>query len=332
MADGHSPALADCTASVNALTQPLLRALLADAAALRLGVATLANGTVVVDAGIEAAGGLEAGRRIAELCLGGCGRVSLRAGSGFGGWTWHLDVHSTHPVLACLASQYAGWSLKHGAGQAAFFALGSGPARALGSREPLFAELGYRDRHTHGCLVLEVDRVPPVAVAEEVAQACGIAPAALTLVLTPTYSLAGTVQVVARVLEVALHKAHEIGFPLAAIRDGAGTAPLAPPARDFLTAMGRTNDAIIFGGDVHLFVDCDDEQAHALARELPSSTSSDYGRPFAEIFKACDYDFYKVDKLLFSPARARVTSLGSGTTFVGGRLDEPMLDRAFGRE
>ncbi|MGE0383580.1 MAG: methenyltetrahydromethanopterin cyclohydrolase [Gammaproteobacteria bacterium] len=316
--------------SVNALARPLVEAFISDAAALRVRIDTLANGTRVIDAGIEVRGGLEAGRRIAEICLGGLGRVSLRSGSPFPRWPWQLDVHTAQPVLACLGSQYAGWSLKHGEGKQAFFALGSGPGRALGSSEELFGELGYRDRCDSACLVLEVDRIPPVEVADKIAAACGLPPARVTLVLTPTTSLAGNVQVVARVLEVALHKAHELGFPLAAIVDGAASAPLAPPHGDFLQAMGRTNDAIIFGGDVHLFVDAGDDDARALAHGLPSSTSSDYGRPFAQVFKSYGYDFYKVDKRLFSPARARVTAMKSGLTFAAGTLDAAQLDRAFG--
>jgi len=316
--------------SVAARAAPLLDALIADADALRLGIETLDNGTTVVDAGIEVRGGIEAGLRIAAICCGGLGQVALRAGGPFPQWRWQIDVHSADPVLACLASQYAGWSLKHGEGKGAFQALGSGPGRAQGSREPLFDELGYRDRHPRACLVLEVDRRPPAALAASIAAACGVQPDHLTLVLTPTTSLAGTVQVVARVLEVALHKAHELGFPLEAIVDGAGSAPLPPPGADFLTAMGRTNDAIIFGGEVHLFVDAGDEAAAGLAHNLPSSTSRDYGQPFAAIFKACEYDFYRIDKLLFSPARATVTSLRSGRAHSAGRLDEPLLERAFG--
>ena len=58
-------------------------------------------------------------------------------------------MRSAQPVLACLGSQYAGWSLaasKEETGGKKFFSLGSGPARALAAKEKLFAELGYRDR------------------------------------------------------------------------------------------------------------------------------------------------------------------------------------------
>jgi methenyltetrahydromethanopterin cyclohydrolase len=79
-----------------------------------------------------------------------------------------------------------------------------------------------------------------------------------------------------------------------------------------------------------LFVDCDDMSAEKLARELPSSASKDYGRPFAEIFKAVRYDFYSIDPHLFAPAKVAVTAVNSGRTFHSGRFDEPLLDRSFG--
>ena len=178
--------------------------------------------------------------------------------------------------------------------------------------------------------MLETDRHPPPALAEKVSKDCGVAPEQVTLVLTPTGSLAGVVQIAARVVEVALHKAHEIGFPLAAVVDGAGRTPLPPPIGDPLAAMGRTNDTILFGGDVHLFVSCEDGQAEDLARRLPSSNSGDYGRPFAEVFRDYGYDFFRIDPMLFSPARVAVTALGSGRTFHGGRLDGEALERSFG--
>lgn len=320
---------AEAKISINALVRPLVQALIADAGPLRLGIDRLANGTVVVDAGIRTIGGVEAGRRISEICLGGLGRVHLRAG-GFVNWPWQLDVSSSAPVLACLASQYAGWSLKHGEGKGAFQALGSGPARALGSKEELYEELGYRDRAETGCLVLEVAKVPPVEVADHVAQSCGIDPEHLTLILTPTTSLAGGVQVVARSLEVALHKAHTLGFPLTAIVDGMATAPVCPPAPQVLTAMGRTNDAILFGGQAQLFVDCGDHEAAELAQRMPSSCSRDYGKPFAQVFKDCNYNFYDIDPMLFSPAQVTVTCLTSGRSYHAGRLDEQLLESSFG--
>ena len=316
--------------SVNGLAAPLVRRLAEDAAALRVVVEPALDGHAVIDAGIDCRGGIEAGRRIAEICLGGLGRVRLAAGGPLRRWPWMIEVQAADPVLACLGSQYAGWSLTVGDGKDAYRALGSGPARALAAREPLFAEIGYRDRADSACLVLEVEKRPPPALVAKVTRDCGIAAAGLTLILTQTRSLAGAVQIVARVLEVALHKAHELDFPLDRILDGMGAAPLPPPAPDFVAAMGRTNDAIIYGGAVQLFVAGPEAEARDLAEALPSRASRDYGRPFAEIFAAHKGDFYAIDPMLFSPARVTVTALDSGRSFHAGALDEALIDTSFG--
>jgi methenyltetrahydromethanopterin cyclohydrolase len=326
--------------SLNQMAWDLFTALERDAATLRLGLARGALGERLIDAGSAYAGGIgaggigsggigsggiEAGRRIAEICLGGLGRVSLISDATQTRWPLTLSVASSQPVLACLASQYAGWSLQEGK----FFALGSGPARALARKEALFAELDYRDQAEHAVLVLESAKPPPAAIVEKVASDCGVAPDHLGVIYAPTQSLAGSVQVVARVLEVALHKAHEHHFPLDRIRDGAAAAPLAPPHPDFVTAMGRTNDAIIFGGRVHLFVTGPEAAARDLAEHLPSSTSRDYGKPFADIFRAAKGDFYAIDGALFSPAAALVTALETGRTFHSGQINPIALDASF---
>ncbi len=321
-------------ASVNKLSQPLVQELLENADKLRLKVQKLANGCTLIDAGIEAIGGLEAGRIITEICLGGMGTVSLSHSTYTENWPLTVNVYSSNPVLACLGSQYAGWSLSHGK----YYALGSGPARAMAIKskkgivvpvEELYKELAYRDSHDSTVLVIENDALPPLEIVEKVANACGILPADLTIIVTPTSSLAGCVQVVGRVLEVAMHKAHTLHFPLENIIDGTGSAPVCPPHPNFVQAMGRTNDAILFAGQVHLFVKGSDEEAEKLALSLPSSTSKDYGKPFAKIFKECNYDFFKIDALLFSPASVIVTAVESGRSFRAGKLDNELLNLSF---
>ena len=315
---------------INHVTAQYVETLVANAGALRLGIGALDCGARVIDAGIGFPGSIDAGRLIAQICMGMLGKVAVQAAGPVPGWTSNLCVHSRNPVVACLGSQYAGWSLKHGEGKAAFHALGSGPARILARKEALYEELEVEDRGPVATLVLEVDRVPPDELAAKIAADCGVEPHRLNLILTPTSSMAGTTQVVARVLEVALHKAHELHFPLHDIVDGIGSAPLPPPAPDFLHAMGRTNDAILFGGSVHLYVNGPDEAAEALARDLPSSASRDYGRPFAQVFKEYGYDFFKIDPMLFSPAQVTVSALQSGRSFRAGAIDMRLLGESFG--
>ncbi len=323
------------TASVNKLAAPLVEQLLGQADKLRLGITRLDNGCTIIDAGINVPGGLEAGRIIAEICMGGLGTVTIQHSPYTANWPLSVTVYSSNPVLSCLGSQYAGWSLSH----EKYYALGSGPARAMASklkenqREPveeLYKELAYRDEGGTAVLVIENDAIPPLEIIEKVAAACQLQPAQLTIIVTPTSSLAGGVQVVSRVLEVAMHKAHALHFPLENIIDGSGSAPICPPHPKFVKAMGRTNDAILFAGLVHLFVKGDDAAAEKLANALPSSTSKDYGKPFAEIFKQYDYDFFKIDAMLFSPASVIVTAVESGNSFRAGKLDNALLDQSFG--
>ncbi len=322
-------------ASVSELTQPLVNELIENQQKLRVAVETLENGSTVIDAGINAPGGMEAGRIITEICLGGMGTVTLTQSPYTENWPLMVNVHTSNPVIACLGSQYAGWSLSH----EKYYALGSGPARAMATKqkegqtvpvEDLYSELDYRDTSEKTVLVIENDAIPPLPIVEKIVTACGVKPESLTIIVTPTSSLAGCVQVVGRVLEVALHKAHELHFPLENIIDGIGSAPLCPPHPDFVKAMGRTNDAILFAGQVQLFVAGSDEAAEKLANQLPSSTSKDYGKPFAEIFKAYEYDFFKIDGMLFSPASVIVTAVESGKSFQAGKLDNDLLNQSFG--
>ncbi len=312
--------------SINALSQPLVDAFIAQASKLNCHVLQHNTGATIVDAGIVATGGMEAGRLIAKICMGGLGRVKLMQSPQFKNYPTIINSYSSSPVLACLGSQYAGWHLSH----EKFFSLGSGPARSIAQREELFKELAYKDSAEKTVLVLETDKIPPAEIIEKVARDTNIKPENLTFILTPTTSLAGTTQVVARVLEVALHKLHTLHFPLNQIVEGVGSAPLPPISSDFLTAMGRSNDAILFGGLVQLNVNCSDAEAKKLARDLPSNSSKDYGKPFADIFKAVNMDFYQIDPLLFSPAMVNITNLQTGNSFVGGELNDVLLNQSFG--
>lgn len=312
--------------SINQLSQPLVTALINDANALNLNVYPHATGATIVDAGIEATGGLEVGRRIAEICMGGLGQVSFVQNSHFENWPAGIQVTAKNPVLACLGSQYAGWALSF----EKFFSLGSGPARCVAQREDIFSDIQYKDSANKTVLILETDKIPPAEIIAKVVRDTNVSAENLTFILTPTRSLAGTVQIVARVLEVALHKLHTLHFPLEQLVDGIASAPLPPPSPDFLTGMGRTNDAILFGGFVQLFVQSTDEAAKQLAADLPSSASKDYGKPFAQVFKAVNMDFYQIDPLLFSPAKVTIINLTTGNSFFGGAFNEALLNQSFG--
>ena len=112
------------TLSINTLIAPKVDHLVNFAHGLGLSASRMSNGSLLIDAGISGHGSIEAGRQIAEICLGGLATARLRAARDYQNWPWHVDVHTSHPVIACLASQYAGWNLSHGQGEGTFSALG----------------------------------------------------------------------------------------------------------------------------------------------------------------------------------------------------------------
>ncbi len=222
-------------------------------------------------------------------------------------------------------SQYAGWQIERNG----FHAMGSGPMRALAQVEDLFAAFPIKDNSGSSVGVIESSLLPPAELCNFVADQCGISPRKLTLLVAPTNSLVGTMQIVARSVETAMHKLHELKFDVQCVRSGLGTAPLPPSGGKTLVAMGRTNDAILYGASVILWCDCEDDYLAEFVTRVPSCSSSDYGRPFAQLFESYDYDFYKMDKLLFSPAAISMISLRSGRTFSAGEINDALVKQSF---
>ena len=297
----------------------------ARAAELRVAVQTLPSGARVIDAGIDARGGYGAGIALAQLCMGGLGNIALTTLQIGGEALPGVQVWTDHPAVACMASQYAGWALSVGK----YFAMASGPLRAHARVEKeLFDKLEYAETAKRGVLVLEGRAIPTEEAVSVVAQKSSLPASAITFAIAPTASLAGGVQVVARVLETGLHKMEVLGFDVRKVVSGVGTAPLPTLAKNDLRAIGRTNDCILYGGETHFLIDATDDELTDLAKKLPASSSNDYGTPFYETFKKYDGDFYKIDKLLFSPAEVWLTSATTGKTFHGGLLNFEVLRRS----
>jgi methenyltetrahydromethanopterin cyclohydrolase len=222
-----------------------------------------------------------------------------------------------------MASQYAGWAISVGK----FFAMGSGPLRAHARVErELFEKLGYEEHADEGVLVLEGRTLPTDEVAGWVAEKARLRPGALTFVVAPTASLAGGVQISARIIETGLHKMETLGFDVRRVVSAIGTAPLPPVAKNDLKAIGRTNDCILYGGQARYTVRAGDKELEQLAQQVPASASRDYGTPFYDIFQRYEGDFYKIDPLLFSPAEVWLTSTETGRTFHAGRLNPEVLE------
>ena len=310
---------------LNSRAAQLVETYVASAATLRVAVHDVPGGGRVIDCGVAAEGGLGAGLALAQVCTAGLAEISLVPGE-IGGRGWpHVLVASDHALPACLFSQYAGWQI----GVEKFFAMGSGPMRALSAREEVFKKLDYRETAEAAVGVLEGRKLPTPAVFQFIAEKTKVAPDRTTLLVAPTASMAGNLQVVARSVETALHKLFELGFDLARIRSGVGTAPLSPVAKDDLTGIGRTNDAILYGARVTLWVRGDDESIAEIGPRVPAMASSMYGEPFLKIFEKAGHDFYKIDPHLFSPAEIVFQNLDTGRVHSFGKTAPDVLKRSF---
>ncbi|MBI2824216.1 MAG: methenyltetrahydromethanopterin cyclohydrolase [Planctomycetia bacterium] len=309
--------------NLNQGAQALCQRLLADIDRFHGAISTVAGATVI-DLGINAPGGHDAGLALAEVCLAGLARVEIVQPSEPHAWPF-VAVSTDHPVAACMASQYAGWQIAIGQ----YFAMGSGPMRAVAAKEELFARIGCRETADEVVGVLETRKIPTPEVIDYIAKACRVAPERLTLLVAPTASPAGTLQIVARSVETALHKLLELGFDLSRVERGTGTAPLPPVAADDMAAIGRTNDAILYGGEATLSVRGDDASLEAIGPRVPSSASPDHGQPFAAIFERYNRDFYKIDPLLFSPAVLAFRNLDTGYQHSFGHARPDVLAESF---
>jgi methenyltetrahydromethanopterin cyclohydrolase len=190
----------------------------------------------------------------------------------------------------------------------------------------LFEKLSYEEEAEDGVLVLETRTLPTDEVVASIAAKARLEPVQLTFLVAPTASLAGGVQISARIIETGLHKIETLGFDVRRVIGATGTAPLPPVAKNDLRAIGRTNDCILYGGQARYTVQAGDAELENLAEQVPASASRDYGTPFYEIFQRYGGDFYKIDPLLFSPAEVWLTSTETGRTFHAGRLNPEVLE------
>ncbi len=281
----------------------------------------------VLDFAVGRVGTLEAGVILSQICMGGLGQIEL-AKPVVGLGLPRVVVFTESPLLACIGSQYAGWPISQGE----FFAMGSGPMRMPRGKEEILNRYDLHRPSRHAVGVLESNEIPGEGVIQLIAADCGVDPSDVCLCVARTASWPGVVQVVARSVEVAMHKLHELNFDLSTIVCGAGSAPMPPIAVDDMTALGWTNDAILYGARVELVVDTTDDAVEEIAEQIPSCSSTEFGTPFLDIFNKYGQDFYKIDKMLFSPAEIVITNQATGRVFHAGEIRNDVLKLSFGIE
>lgn len=316
------------TLSVNRLAWKLLEGLIEKQEFYRVKVTKTSSGTTIVDAGIDAKGGFQAGKILTEICMGGCGKARIVSRQYGKLELPSIIVYTDNPTIATLGSQYAGWQIRVDD----YFAIGSGPARALALKpKEIYEEIGYRDDFEKAVIVLETNKHPPDKLIKLFVKECGISTENLAVIVAPTSSIAGSIQISGRIVETGIHKLRKLGFDANMILYAYGCAPIPPVHPKFIKAMARTNDAILYGGTVYYIVDCaDEEKLTKILDKTPSKASKSYGSPFIDIFKEANYDFYKIDPNLFAPASVIINNMKTGNTFKSGEINVKTLKDSFG--
>jgi len=287
------------------------------------------QGVTIIDTGIAAKGTIEAGRLVTEICLGGYGEAEVKKIKYADDLTSEsIYVQTNYPAISTLGSQFADWQIKEND----FFAIGSGPARALARKnKQLYEKIDYQDESDRTVLVLETSKEPPENVIHQILEDCKVQPEKLILILVPTTSIVGSTQVSGRIVETGLHKLLKLGLDPKLAANAHGSAPIAPVHKKFAEAMGRSNDAILYMGETFYEVrGMEDAELKQIVEKTPSSASPQYGRPFLQIFKEANFDFYKVDPNLFAPAVVTVKNVETGTILKAGRTNLNVFKNSIG--
>jgi methenyltetrahydromethanopterin cyclohydrolase len=294
---------------------------------LKIKSTELDNGATIIDCGVDMEGGYDAGMYLSRLCVADLADLSYTKFDIDGLPVPAIQVATDHPTIACMASQYAGWRISVGK----YFGMGSGPARALGLKpKELYEEIGYKDDSEFAVLVMESSALPTEEVVEYIAKHCSVDTENVYIAVAPTASIAGCVQISARVVETGIHKLESIGFDINTIKSGFGVAPIAPIVGDDTKCMGSTNDCIIYCGETYYTVEYGDaEKLEEFVKKAPSTTSKDFGKPFYNTFKEAGFDFFKVDAGMFAPAKITINDLKSKKSFTSGKINPGILLESF---
>jgi methenyltetrahydromethanopterin cyclohydrolase len=307
--------------SLNRMAVELVDEAIDFAGELNVDVMELDSGATVLDFGVRAAGGIEAGLLLAEIQTAGLATIQTRMDEVAGTPFPFVELTTDRPALSLLCSQKAGWELA----AEGVDGLGSGPARALVGEEGEFEAVGYYDEFDLTVLAVEAATLPGDAAAAQVADRAGVAPSGVFLPTYPTGSMVGSVSAAARAPELALFRLFELGYDPTDVVSAAGSAPVAPVSHDEAVAMGRTNDALAYGGRVYLQVRSDFDRFD----EVPSTAAAEYDTPFERVFEDADWDFYEVPESVFAPAQVTVDVI-DGPTYALGGTNEDLLAESFG--
>ncbi len=261
----------------------------------------------VLDLGINKDAGKEAAIKVAQVTMGSLGEARLE----------DTKIHVTipeKPSVACLSCQLAGWAIPIGGKNK----LGSGPARILAKKpSDIIDRIAYHEKSDKAAIAIETSVLPDEKTCNYILEETGAKE--LIIAAFRGNSEVGLVNIMARVVEMALFRLDNLGYDTNQIISAEGTAPI-PKLDDRI--MFTSNDAIIYGSSVRIEVNDWDPE---LTEVSVSQASKFYGRSFEEIFNEAGGDFFKIDPEIFAPAKLHISF--EGNDYRVGCVNNELLNR-----
>ena len=288
-----------------------------------------AGGATIVDLGVAASGSWLGAKLWVEAAHGGMaeftyGRMRVKDME-----LPTAEVIIDNPMLSVIACESGAWKL----GEGQFVPIGSGPARAKARADRFAKRVEYSDPSPDVVLQLQMKQLPTDETLQFVADACGISQSHLVAMVAPSASLVGGVQVTSRSFEQAMISlGRNTNFDLSTIVYGYGSAPIPPVVDDEVLAMGRINDALVYGSSTGLWLrHPDDDEVRRTAESMAFSARAgdDYGQSYADIYDTYGRSLFNIPARLDSPAHVTLTNILTGSVFSAGKIDEDRLYRTF---
>jgi methenyltetrahydromethanopterin cyclohydrolase len=209
-------------------------------------------------------------------------------------------------AIATLGCQMAGWSINIAGDNA----MGSGPARIL-ARKPgnIFEKISYKEKSENAALILESNRIPDLDSCRYIMEK--IDPKNMAIATFKGDSEVGLLNVLARVVEIAVYRLNFLGYDVRNIASAKGSVEI-PRECDMCSA----NDALIYNSKVELEVNSWDK---TLTEKCVSTSCKSYGQKFKEIYDKAHCDFYRIDESIFAPAKIIVKEINSAKTHKAGK-------------
>lgn len=247
------------------------------------------------------------GTSVAEASMGGLGRVSIKNNRVF------VEIEK-EPAIATLSCQLAGWGIEINGKPG----LGSGPARILAKKPfDIIDKIGYHEISEKSALILETERLPDENICKKILEE--INSRELIIAAFRDKGRVGLINVISRVIEVAIYRLDLLGYDVKKIISANGSVPMPKLTEDL---MFTSNDAIIYGGVVEIKVKGWDK---SLTEKTVSLFSKVYGKTFKSLFQDAGGDFYKIETEIFAPAKLKITDIKENKEYHAGRINNEIL-------